>query len=219
MARPTGLILGLLLSLGAACAARPPQQTWRLERLDSIGGHVPEVVGAPRPMDERGRKALCFDGKADGVFLPVNPVAGWPWFTIEVLFKPDGDGSEEQRFLHIQDEQERRILIETRVTKEHTWALDTFLRATDSDKLTLLDRSKVQSTDGWYWVALVYDGKAMSHYVNGVEQLQGELTFPPMSRGRISLGVRQNKIHWFKGCIAEARFTASALAPQDLQAP
>jgi hypothetical protein len=220
MAKRTGSIVGLLLSLvGASCAAGPTQHTWHLERVDSIGGHATEVVGHPVPMVRDGRKALCFDGKADGVFLPVNPVEGWPQFTVEVLFRPDGDGNEEQRFLHIQDEQQRRALIETRVTKEHTWALDTFLHASDRDRLTLLDRARTQATDRWYWAALVYDGKALSHYVNGVKQLEGEVAFPAMARGRISLGVRQNKVHWFKGCIAEVRFTAGALGPEGLKTP
>jgi hypothetical protein len=134
-----------------------------------------------------------------------------------VLFKPDGEGPAEQRFLHIQDSQERRVLIETRVTKERTWALDTFLRASDSDKLTLLDPAKVSPGDRWYWVALVFDGKTMSHYVNGDKQLEGPVTFPAMSAGRISLGVRQNRIHWFKGSISQVRFTPAALAPAALK--
>jgi hypothetical protein len=220
MTKRTGSMLGLLLSLvGMGCAANPTQQIWPVQRVDSIGGHAPEVVGQPKPMDRSGRKALCFDGKTDGIFLPVNPVEGWPQFTVEVLFWPDGDGNEEQRFLHIQDAQQRRALIETRVTKERTWALDTFLHASDRDRLTLLDRAKTQATDQWYWAALVYDGRVQSHYVNGVKQLEGAVAFPPMTRGRISLGVRQNKVHWFKGCIAEVRFTAGALGPEGLKTP
>jgi hypothetical protein len=200
---------------GRATATTP--LVWDLRELTSIGGHVPEVLGAPASVIEQGHKALRFDGLDDGVFLPVNPIEGWNEFTIEVLFKPDGEGPAEQRFLHIQDDQERRVLIETRVTKLRTWALDTFLRATDSDKLTLLDPAKVSPGDQWYWVALIYDGKTMSHYVNGNQQLAGAVTFPIMSAGRISLGVRQNRIHWFKGCISQVRFTPGALRPAALQ--
>jgi hypothetical protein len=203
-----------LVALGTAgCAIAPTPQIWHLVRADSVGGHPAEVLGAPVVKEEGGRKALCFNGVSDGIILPVNPIEGWPSFTIEVLFRPDGDGPEEQRFLHIQDEAQRRVLLETRVTHERTWALDTFLLSSASDRLTLLDRSKVQPTDRWYRAALVYDGTTMSHYVNGVKQLEGAVTFPPMSRGHISLGVRQNKVHWFKGCIAEVRFTAGARAP------
>jgi hypothetical protein len=218
------LVLSLFaFSLLTACThaegqvATRPSLVWDVSGLTSIGGHTPEVLGAPTPVTEQGRKALRFDGVDDGVFLPVNPIEGWDQFTIEVLFKPDGEGPAEQRFLHIQDSQERRVLIETRVTKERTWALDTFLRASDSDKLTLLDPAKVSPGDRWYWVALVFDGRTMSHYVNGDKQLEGPVTFPAMSAGRISLGVRQNRIHWFKGSIAQVRFTPAALAPAALK--
>jgi hypothetical protein len=208
----TRIVLALSLGLSACIDSRAPApQVWRLDGLGSIGGHRPEVLGAPRPVREGRRHALCFDGVDDGLILPVNPIRGMDQFSIEVLFRPEGDGPEEQRFLHIQDEQEHRVLIETRVTKERTWALDTFLRASDRDRLTLLDRSRVQPADQWYWVSLVYDGKTMLHYVNGKKQLDGEVAFPPMGQGRLSLGVRLNKIHWFKGCIAEVRFHAKAL--------
>lgn len=209
----------LLCLMAVGCATAPPSHSWRLDQLNSIGGQAPEVLGAPRPMTRDGRSALCFDGKADGLFLPVNPIEGWPRFTIQVLMLPEGDGPEEQRFLHIQDAQEHRVLIETRVDPNRQWSLDTFLRATDTAKLTLLDRARTQPTDSWYWAALVYDGKTMRHFLNGVQQLEGQVDFPPMGSGRISLGVRQNRIHWFKGCLAEVRFTADALPPGSLQKP
>lgn len=197
----------------------PTAVLWNLDGLASIGGYRPEVLGAPRTMVQDGRKALCFDGKADGLLLATNPIAGMPHFTIEILFRPEGDGPAEQRFLHIQDDRERRVLIETRVTDQRTFALDTFLRDTDANKLTLLDRSLVQATDQWHWAALVYDGATMSHYVDAGKQLEGAVIFPPMDAGRISLGVRQNRVHWFKGCIAQVRFTPAALPATDLQRP
>jgi len=38
-----------------------------------------------------------------------------------------------------------------------------------------------------------------------------------MSAGQISLGVRQNKVYWFKGGIREVRFHSAALTPENLQ--
>ena len=209
-----GVFAGMALS---GCAATPEPMVWKLDRLDAIGGVVPEVLGAPTMQKRDGHKTLCFDGRSDGLLLPVNPLQGLGQFSIEILFHPEGDGPAEQRFLHIQDDQERRVLIETRVSVDHTWSLDTFLRASDADKLTLLDSAKSQPTDRWYWAALVYDGRTMRHYVDGEMQLEGEVLFPPSGPGRISLGVRQNRIHWFKGCIAQVRFSATALAPAALQ--
>jgi hypothetical protein len=208
----------ILVHLGTAgCAAGPTQHTWRVERPDSVGGHVAEVLGTPAPRERDGHEALCFNGKSDGLILPVNPIEGWPRFTIEILFRPDGVGPEEQRFLHIEDDARRRALIETRLTSPGMWSLDTFLHSSATDRLTLLDRSIVQPADRWYWAALSYDGTTLTHYVNAVRQLDGAVEFPPMLGGRISLGVRQNKVHWFKGCIAEVRFTAAALPPDRLQ--
>ncbi len=220
MKTPCVFVLCLLAGCAHTGAGDAPKTTvWNLDNVSTIGGLTPVVLGAPRTMSEAGRKALCFDGKTDGLFLPVNPIAGWSRFTIEILFKPEGDGPAEQRFLHIQDEQERRVLIETRVIDPRNWALDTFLRESDANKLTLLDKSKVQSTDQWHWAALVYDGNTMAHYVDGDLQLAGTVIFQPMGAGRISLGVRQNKIHWFKGCISRVRFTAAAVPAGALQKP
>lgn len=220
MKMPSAFILCLLAGCAHTGTADPPKPAvWKLDNLESVGGRKPEVLGAPRQLSEEGRRALCFDGKADGIFLPVNPIAGWRQFTIEVLFRPDGDGPAEQRFLHIQDEQERRVLIETRVSDQRTWSLDTFLRDSEAQKLTLLDTAKAQATDRWHWAALVYDGHTLSHFVDGGLQLTGAVIFQPMSAGRISLGVRQNRIHWFKGCISQVRFSASALPPASLQKP
>lgn len=213
------LALAVLLTSCATGAGRGPQPVvWKIRSLKSIGGHAPQVQGHPK-LSLSGHVGLCFDGKVDGIFLAVNPIEGWGAFTIEALIKPDGDGPAEQRFLHIQDDKEQRVLIETRVTAEHTWALDTFLRASDTDKLTLLDRTLTNPTDQWYWVALVYDGKTQAHYVNGAKQLEGAVAFPPMVPGRISLGVRLNLIHWFKGCISEVRFSPVALDAARLRRP
>jgi hypothetical protein len=68
-------------------------------------------------------------------------------------------------------------------------------------------------------VALTYDGKTMRHYVDGQQELEGGLAFRAMAPGRMSLGVRLNKVSWYQGCIAEVRFTRGALAPPRLQAP
>lgn len=195
----------------------PAAVIWQLDDPAKIGGHTTEVLGAPRVVAEQGAKALVFNGRSDGVFVPVNPVAGWAQFTIEVLIKPDGTGDEEQRFMHIQDKDEHRIMIETRVTKDRHWALDTFLFASTEHSRPLLDKTLLHPTDQWHWVALVYDGKKMANYVNGVKELEGEVVVPPMADGRMSIGVRQNKVFWYKGAIREVRYHPVALSPSSLQ--
>jgi Concanavalin A-like lectin/glucanases superfamily len=217
--------MALLLPMITACIHAggggniPKATVWNLDNLTAVDGHALTLLGSPRLLSDGEHRALCFDGKADGIFLDVNPLEGWDQFTVEILFRPDGDGPAEQRFVHIQDDQERRVLIETRVTPQRAWALDTFLRATDAEKLTLLDPALVQPTDRWYWAALTYDGKTMRHFVDTQQQLDGAVAFPPTGPGRISLGVRQNRVHWFKGCIAQVRFTRTALDRGSLQRP
>ena len=217
MKNPHAALFTLCALLTTGCKKIHDPTVWKLESLEAVGGIPVEVLGAPVVENREGRKSLCFDGADDGLLLPANPLQGLRTFTIEVLFYPEGDGPAEQRFLHIEDEASRRVLIETRLIGQRTWALDTFLRATDTDKLTLLDRDVVQPTDRWFWAALVYDGATMAHFVDGHKQLAGAVAFSPMAGGRMSLGVRQNKVHWFKGCIAEVRFSAKALGAQALQ--
>jgi hypothetical protein len=205
--------------LATACAATVPPALhsgdthWVLRDVARVAGHATEVVGSPRVADD----AIVFDGTRDGIFVPRNPLAGWPAFTIEVRFMPDGTGSPEQRFLHIEDSLKRRVLMETRVTPDKQWTLDTFLFQDAEHKRTLLDRTRLHPTDRWYWVALVYDGRKMSHYVDGVLELEGDVEFVPMSEGRTSLGVRQNLVSWFKGAIAELRFAPVALPAERLR--
>lgn len=192
----------------AAIAGDGHATTWKLRDAARVGGLVTEVVGTPK--FSRADAAILFDGQGDGIFVPANPIADLKAFTIQVRFRPDGSGDEEQRFLHIEDELKHRLLMETRV-RERQWSLDTFLFQDDGHKLTLLDRSKLHPTDRWYWVALVYDGARMSSYIDGKLELTGEVEFAPMTKGRTSIGVRQNLRSWFKGAIAELRFSPVAL--------
>src|SRR5207244_4068668 len=96
------------------------------------------------------------------------------------------------------------------------WWLDTHLRS-KSGQATLIDSKLIHPAGEWHWVALVYDGKKMTHYVNGVLEKEAALEFPPMSAGETSIGVRLNRVYWFKGCIEQVRFDPAALAPGALQ--
>jgi hypothetical protein len=217
LAKPSTALLVFLHLV--ACASTSPTNdratVWTLRDAARVGGQATEVIGNPRVSGSEADTAVFFDGTGDGIFVPVVPIAGWQAFTIQVRFKPDGSGNEEQRFLHLEDEHKRRALMETRM-KKGQWSLDTFLFQDATHKLTLLDRTKLHPTDRWYWVALVYDGSKMSHYVDGGLELAGDVAFAPMTTGRTSIGVRQNRVSWFKGAIAEVRFTPAALPANQL---
>jgi hypothetical protein len=204
-----------LLVCATGCAQQPT--VWTFTERDRIGNNVVTLSGEPSIVGEAGDQSMCFKGEPDAALLDVNPIAGWGTFTIEVLIKPRTAGSAEQRFLHIEDARAARVLLELRIVSPQEWALDTFLFDSQQSRLTLLDRTRVHSTDQWHWVALTYDGTTMKHYVDGVRELEGPVGFRAMEQGRMSLGVRLNKVSWYQGCIREARFSPRALAPPQLQ--
>lgn len=211
--------LGLVCVAAAfAVTAHGAETIWRLDNLAQLDGHTLSVVGTPRVTDDAGEKAIAFDGVKDGLFVPELPFAGARAFTIEVLFFPARGGPAEQRFFHAQDGNEARALLETRLDGQGKWWLDTYIvTGATARGLTLVNRDLKHDTDRWYWVALRYDGKTMSHYVNGEREVDGAARFVPFGPGQVSLGVRQNKIHWFKGLIREVRFHPEAIAEERLQ--
>lgn len=218
------LAVQIVLCLGTELRAekeiaveRPAPVVWRLDNTSAIGGQKPQVLGLPKIVDaSAGGSVVQFNGQNDGLIIPANPIAGWTRFTIEVLFLPEVDGPHAQRFLHIADRAGSRALIETRTTDGKSWILDTYL-ASGKKGRTLRNRIRRHPTGKWAWVALVYDGKKMAHYVNGVREFEGRTCFPPMTDGVTSLGMRLNRVFWFKGSIKEVRFSPTALAPNTLQ--
>ena len=202
-------------------SSSPQPVIWLLDNLVQIGGHQPEVHGSPAVVsNSQMGDALSFDGSSDGLIMPVNPVEGWDQFTVEVLFWPASSGPEAQRFVHFEDETRNRGLIETRVTPEGTWTLDTFLYNGETESgHTLIDHSIQHPADQWYWAALTYDGRNMKHFINGVEELAGEIEIGTMGPGKISLGVRQNLVYWYEGLMREIRFYPEALEAERLQKP
>ncbi len=212
----------IVAALGLAAAASggvrgtaEPAATviWRLDQVSRVGGHATEILGAPRVVGG----AVGFDGVKDGLFVSALPLAGAAQFTLEILFKPEEGGPAEQRFLHLQDTNEWRVMIETRLDGRGGWWLDTYL-GSPKGGTPLIDPQRVHPTNRWYWAAVRYDGETMTHYVNGGKEREATpVKFGPLGAGRISLGVRQNKVYWFKGAIREVRFTPVALAAEALQ--
>ncbi len=208
-------------SLLAACGTVPASPTgaiiWKMDNLQSIGGHEPAVQGSPKVTAAGTGSALAFNGVNDGLILPVVPVAGMKAFTIEVLFFPQSGGSTEQRFLHAEDTAMNRLTMETRLTPDGKWTFDTFLLS-GASRLSIYDATKLHPADHWYWVALRYDGATMTSFINGLKEGEGAVVFPAMKdTGKISIGVRQNLVGWFKGLIREVRFTPEALPESALQ--
>ena len=185
-------------------------ETWQVDNLKNIGGRTPAVIGSPQITTTAGRKAVVFDGTGDGLVIDTNPVAGLKAFTVEAVFRPDAEGGKEQRWLHVQgDSRDDRVLLETRLDGQN-WFLDTFIKSGDSSRALFAENFK-HPLGQWYHVALVFDGQTMTHYVDGKAEMSGPLTIAPLVQGKTSLGVRMNKVYWFKGAISKVRFTDRAL--------
>ena len=211
------LLLGLaILHLfgDAFLQADPPAGNavvWNLDNLEAIGGHRVTVVGKPRVIETDRGKAIAFDGRGDGVFVAANPLAGLKEFTVEVIFRPEAGGPKEQRFLHFQPNgSEDRLLFETRLTPAGRWFLDTYVQ-TGEGKQTLYAEKFLHPLGTWHHAAVVVDGKTMRHYVNGREELAGDVQLTPLAAGQTSIGVRFNQVFWYQGAIRQIRVTPAVL--------
>ncbi len=202
------------LLMAVACTRPEPipgTVDWRVADLPSIDS----IKGAPTLIDTKLGKAVHFNGETDGYFLGENPLQGMEELTVEVIFRQAGDAAFEQRFLHMGTVRGARILFETRVNPDATWYLDTFIRLDKETDLVLIDPEQTHPADRWYNLAMVVaDGKATS-YVDGVEQLTGEIPYREIVEGITSVGVRQNQVCWFKGDMYRIRITPKALKPEE----
>ena len=188
--------------------------TWKINNLKTIGGKPVTVIGGPLLIDVPGGKAVLFDGTDDGLVVNANPIAGARAFTLEAVFRPDANGAKEQRWFHIQqDKSENRVLLETRLVGDQ-WFLDTYIRSGESNRALFAENFK-HRVGVWYHIALVFDGTEMRHYVDGKLEMSGPLSIAPLEQGQTSIGVRLNRVFWFKGAVRTARFTPRALAPAD----
>jgi 6-phosphogluconolactonase (cycloisomerase 2 family) len=208
-----------------AATEAPRQITWTFDRLDTIGGVKTTVEGHPRLVDSPAGKAIAFDGVGDSLLVEQHPLAGAETFTFEAIFRPDG-GENQQRWFHLAEidpktglatsvekttsEPNSRLLFEIRVVNGNQWYLDAFMNGPGYNQ-ALMFPDKRHPIGQWYHVAQVYDGKWYRSFVNGELQGEAEVAFKPQGPGRASVGVRMNKVNYFRGAVAKARFTPSAL--------
>ena len=222
-------VLCTLCLLTALPQPRCNAQTQPAGAITWSADYIPGILdyfGQPQIFWTPAGQAVHFDGKGDGVFLQGVPVAGMEAFTLEVIFRQDGDAAFEQRFLHI-GTMDRRILFETRVTPDKTWYFDAFVNlgtpeATPENpkpvrqSAVLIDKKLTHPADRWYSLALTASADGLVSYVDGVEQCRSQMPWKPLvNEGFTSVGVRQNMVCWFKGDILKIRVTPRVLAPAD----
>jgi hypothetical protein len=205
------LFSALILLFSAAIASA--QVRWELNNLTLLNGDSIKVLGAPKLVETKMGKAMEFDGIDDGIVLETNPLANAEEFTVEMLFMPYEGGAFEQRYLHMQQDNDNRMLIELR-SKNKDWFLDTFIKSAPSSA-TLFAENNLHPSGQWYHCALVYKNRVMTHFVNGVPELTKEVDYKIVTSGRTSIGVRLNNVCWYKGIIKTVKVTHKALAPSD----
>jgi hypothetical protein len=205
---PRRSVLALPLALGAADGT----EVWHFDRLDRLGNHPTTIFGKPELIETPGGKAVRFHGEPDALFVENHPLAGAETFTWEVVFRPESGGRAEQRFFHLQEiGSQHRLLFETRLMGQQ-WCLDSFA-ASSTGSQTLIDRSRLHALDEWHHVAMVSDGREFRHYVNHKLELAAPVRLAPQGPGRSSVGVRINKIDYFKGAVRLAIFHRRAIQP------
>ena len=170
------------------------------------------IVGKPQIVDCPGEKAVQFDGLGDAIVIDTNLLVNMRQFTIEVIMRPDTNGEREQRFLHFGELRGERVMIETRLTDNGQWYLDAYMKSGQTGQ-TLKDSLKLHPLNLWYHIAFVVDSGKMEAFVNGKQELQGQIPFSHFTMGRTSIGVRLNWVNWFKGAISRIRITPSKLEP------
>jgi putative heme-binding domain-containing protein len=200
-------------------ASTESHTVWTFDRLENIGGHKTTLLGEPKLIDTPLGKAVEFDGIDDALFIDNHPLAGAEAFTWEAIFRPDG-GQREQRWFHLSEinpatglDTDNRMLFEIRVDGNQ-WYLDSYSQSGAESK-ALMNRKALHPLGQWHHVATVYDGKEFRNYVNGVQEGAGILHLAPHGAGRASVGVRINKVFYFKGAVHLARFTRNALTPAE----
>ena len=205
-------IIGISILTGTGTYAQE-QIVWSAEQFPQIV----EFFGEPQIIQTALGPAVEFDGVDDGVFLGDVPIAGMEEFTIEMIFQPYGNAAFEQRFMHMGAYSGARVMFESRVKEDNTWYFDAFVHLGEKAKSkALIDEKLTHPCDKWYNLTLVADKQGISSYVDGVLQQSYPLPYEPVIKdGVTSIGVRQNKVCWFKGAIYKLRVTDKALKPED----
>lgn len=212
----SGLALAVALPARAAADAA---SLWTFDNLDRVGGQPVQRLGAPSLTPSPWGQATLFDGVGDALLLDRHPLAGAAAFTFEALFRPDG-GAAEQRWFHLESDQQppvapgkgdTRMMFELRVV-EQRWYLDAFVTG-PGYRQAMMVPAKTFPLGVWHHVAQSYDGRTYRSFVNGALQMQVDIPFQPQGPGRASVGVRLNRVNFFRGAIRQARFSRSALPP------
>lgn len=171
------------------------------------------LVGNPMEIDSPYGSAVQFDGKDDAIFIDEMPLKDLTEITIEMIIRFDSGGSHEQRYFHTGTVKKDRLLMEMRSNAD-TWYLDGMFESRKK-WVVLMSPELTHPLDEWYHIAFTVKNGEQATFVNGQKELEGDVDFAPLKKGKTSIGVRQNKISWFKGAIYSIRITDKVLDPDE----
>lgn len=184
---------------------------WLLANLLREKSSKVEISGKPQIVASPYGEAVSFNGIDDAFFLNELPLKSLQEFTVEMIFKPAVNGVFEQRILHIGESTKDRMLLEIRAVGNN-WYFDGYA-ASGTNKKALIDEKLIHPLEQWYHVAFVVTPKSLTTFVNGKQELFLDFPFLPIESGQTSIGVRMNKVCWFKGAIYKIRITPKQVNP------
>ncbi|MCR8667877.1 LamG domain-containing protein [Aestuariibaculum sp. M13] len=171
------------------------------------------VNGNPKLIESPYGKAVEFDGVDDALFLEEMPIKNLKEFTVEMIIRFDKGGFEEQRYFHTGTVSKDRSLMEMR-SGEDTWYLDGMFESKEK-WVVLMSPEYSHPLGEWYHIAFTVKDGQQATYVNGKKELEGNVEYKPIIEGQTSIGVRQNKLSWFKGAIYSVTITDKYLNSKD----
>lgn len=190
-----------------------PKTEWILANFLREKPSGVKIKGNPQLIHSPYGQAVSFDGIDDAIFLNKIPLKSFREFTIEMIFKPETNASFEQRVLHIGENKADRMLLEIRAVNSN-WYFDGFA-CSGKNKKALANEKLIHPLGKWYHVAFVVTVKSLTTYVNGKKELEESFSFLPIQSGKTSIGVRLNKVSWFKGSIYKIRIIPKQIDAKD----
>ena len=215
MARTSQLITILFICFSFASKGQNQKTNskteWLMANLLREKSNNITISGKPQLIESPYGEAVSFNGIDDDFLLNEMPLISLKEFTVEMIFNPDPTGPFEQRVLHIGESKADRMLLEIRAV-DSNWYFDGYA-CSGTNKKALANETLVHPLGKWYHVAFVVSPNNLTTYVNGKQELQEPFSFLPIKTGQTSIGVRLNRVNWFKGAIYKIRITPKQVKP------
>jgi hypothetical protein len=217
MTRTTSLITILFICLSFVSKGQNTETKintdWLIANLLREKSSNITISGKPQIINSPYGEAVSFNGIDDDFLLNEMPLSSLQEFTVEMIFNPDATGPFEQRILHIGESKADRMLLEIRAVNSN-WYFDGYA-CSGTNKKALIDEKLIHPLGKWYHVAFVVTPNSLTTYVNGIQELQESFSFLPIKTGQTSIGVRLNRVNWFKGAIYKIRITPKQVQPNE----